>query len=87
MLDGSRGGDGIAVFIGQFGSAQTHDQIVNQPWKMSGSFLIAAMIDLLERLAEVDNDTPIRFREPLDNRITVGGLRSYYGSLFITWLR
>jgi len=54
---------------------------------LSGSFLIAAMVDLLERLAEVDDDTPIRFREPLDNRITVGGLRSYYGSLFITWLR
>jgi hypothetical protein len=44
MFDGSRRGDGIAVSIGQFGFAQTFDQIVNQPRKMSGTFLIAKMI-------------------------------------------
>jgi UDP-2,3-diacylglucosamine pyrophosphatase LpxH len=53
----------------------------------SGAFLIIAMVDLLEKLAEVNDDTPIRFQEsPLDDRITVGSLRNYYGNLFITWL-
>jgi UDP-2,3-diacylglucosamine pyrophosphatase LpxH len=44
---------------------------------LSGSFLIIAMVDLLEKLAEVNDDTPIRFQEStLDGQITVGDLRN-----------
>lgn len=54
---------------------------------LSGSFLIEALVDLLEPLAEVKDSTPIRFREPnLDGKITVGDLRNHYGSLLIVWL-
>ena len=41
MFDGSRGRDGITVFIGRFGFAQAYDQIVNQLRKMTCTFLIA----------------------------------------------
>jgi len=43
MFDGRRGCDGIAVSIGQLGSAQTRYQIVNQLRKMSSALLIAEM--------------------------------------------
>jgi len=43
MFDGSDGGDGIAVFLGQLGDAQTCDQIVYQLRKMSGALVIAKM--------------------------------------------
>ena len=53
----------------------------------SGAFLVIAIIDLLEKLAEVKDSTPIRFQEPnLDKHTTVGDIKKYYGSLFITWL-
>ena len=43
MFDGGGGCDGIAVFIGQLGSAQTYYQIVNQLRKVSGPFVVAKM--------------------------------------------
>src|SRR5580704_6176322 len=41
MGDGGGGRYGIAVFVGQLGSAQTHYQIVNQLRKMSATLVVA----------------------------------------------
>src|ERR1700723_4265953 len=41
MGDGGGGRNGIAVFVGQLGSAQTHYQIVNQLRKMSATLVVA----------------------------------------------
>jgi UDP-2,3-diacylglucosamine pyrophosphatase LpxH len=52
-----------------------------------GSLLVEAIITLLQKLARVQDSTPIRFSEPgLDNKYTVGDIKSRYGSLYSTWL-
>lgn len=53
-----------------------------------GSFFVESIITFLQLNAKVGDDTPIRFREPeLDNKYTVGDVKTHYGSLFITWLK
>jgi hypothetical protein len=53
-----------------------------------GSFFVQAIITVLEKLARVQDGTPIRFIESkLDNKYTVGDIKSHYGSLYSTWLR
>jgi len=64
MFDGSRGRDGIAVFIGQLGSAQTYYQIVNQLGKMSGTFVIAKM-KMVELRGLLCSRQPIRYQRGL----------------------
>jgi predicted phosphodiesterase len=52
-----------------------------------GSYLVETIITLLEKLAQVHDNTPIRFSEPgLDERFTVGDIKNHYGSLSIRWL-
>jgi UDP-2,3-diacylglucosamine pyrophosphatase LpxH len=53
-----------------------------------GALFVEAIIALLEKLAMVQDNTPIRFREPeLDNKYTVGDIKTHYGSLYGTWLK
>jgi len=71
MFDGSRGRDGIAVFIGQLGSAQTYYQIVNQLGKMSGTFVIAKM-KMVELRGLLCSRQPIRYQRGLTARQDCG---------------
>jgi hypothetical protein len=51
-----------------------------------GSFLVEAIVTLLEKLAEVHDDTPMRFVEQeLDTIYTVGDIKEKYGTLFDRW--
>lgn len=54
-----------------------------------GTSLVEAIITLLEKLAKVQDSTPIRFSEPaLDKKkYTVGDIKKHYGSLCNTWFR
>jgi UDP-2,3-diacylglucosamine pyrophosphatase LpxH len=53
-----------------------------------GSFFVQATITVLEKLARVQDGTPIRFIESeLDNKYTVGDIKNHYGSLYSTWFR
>lgn len=53
-----------------------------------GSFFVEMIITFLQLGAKVQDDTPIRFREPnLDHKYTVGDIKTHYGSLFLTWLK
>jgi UDP-2,3-diacylglucosamine pyrophosphatase LpxH len=53
-----------------------------------GSYLVTAIIDLLQKHAGVSDSEPIRFSEPqLDNKYTVGAIKEHYGKLFGTWLK
>ena len=52
-----------------------------------GPLLVKSIIDLLEVYALVKDSEKIRFSEPgLDNKYTVGDIKSHYGSLYGTWL-
>jgi UDP-2,3-diacylglucosamine pyrophosphatase LpxH len=51
-----------------------------------GSFLVEAIITLLEKHAGVQNNTSIRFSEPeLDNKYTVADIKNHYTTLYSTW--
>jgi UDP-2,3-diacylglucosamine pyrophosphatase LpxH len=52
-----------------------------------GSLLVEAIITLLEKLVEVQDNTPIRFSEPdLDKKYTVADIKSHYRTLYSVWL-
>ena len=51
-----------------------------------GTWLVAAIIDVLQVYSSVSDDARIRFSESkLDNQYTVGDVKDHYGDLLSTW--